>query len=274
MGGRTLAQLREHYEVERELADRLRRSRKEDRATLYSAVYNELFRRVPHHPQRTRTWNAEAVATIIQEKLLLLSAFLQPSTVFLELGAGDCRLSLKVAERVQTVYALDVSDEITRGIAPPPNFKLVISDGTSIPVARNSVSVAYSYQLMEHIHPDDAVEQLRNVYNVLAPGGQYICITPNRLAGPHDISRYFETVAKGFHLKEYTLAELYALFRSTGFGDVKVQAGVLGKFVSLPIGPIRALERIMALLPASARRKVAKTPIVRNVLLAAMIGKK
>jgi SAM-dependent methyltransferase len=229
---------------------------------------------VPHHPQRTRTSNAEAIATIIKEKLLLLSAFLQPSTVFLELGAGDCRLSLKVAERVQTVYALDVSDEITGGIAPPANFKLVISDGTSIPVLRSSVSVAYSYQLMEHIHPDDAAEQLRNVYDVLAPGGIYICITPNRLAGPHDISRYFETVAKGFHLKEYTLAELDALFRATGFHDVKVRAGGLGRFTGLPIGPVRALERMMALLPAPVRRKVANAPIVRNVLLAAMIGRK
>jgi len=72
----------------------------------------------------------------------------------------------------------------------PANFTLIISDGCSIPAQRNSVDVAYSNQLMEHLHPDDALEQVHNVLDVLKPGGVYICITPEpdhratrRLAG-------------------------------------------------------------------------------------------
>ena len=34
--------LRQHYEVERELADRLRHSTREERRTLYGEVYDEL----------------------------------------------------------------------------------------------------------------------------------------------------------------------------------------------------------------------------------------
>jgi hypothetical protein len=52
--GRTRAQLREHYEVERELADALRRAGPHERRSLYATLYDELFRRVPHHPQLTR----------------------------------------------------------------------------------------------------------------------------------------------------------------------------------------------------------------------------
>ena len=61
---------------------------------------------------------------------------------------------------------------------------------------------------MEHLHPDDALEQLQNIYSALVPGGIYLCITPNRLSGPQDVSRDFDMVATGFHLKEYTISEL------------------------------------------------------------------
>jgi hypothetical protein len=37
-------QRRAHYEIERELASRLRSAAKEERRTLYSSLYDELFR--------------------------------------------------------------------------------------------------------------------------------------------------------------------------------------------------------------------------------------
>src|SRR5688572_21898007 len=114
----------------------------------------------------------------------LLSRFLTPGAVFLEVGAGDCRLTLEVARHVRKAYALDVSQEVNKGLRCPDNFEFVLSNGTNIPVPSGSVTVAYSYQLMEHVHPDDALEQLTNIYRALAPGGVYICITPNRLSGP------------------------------------------------------------------------------------------
>ena len=81
----------------------------------------------------------------------------------------------------------------------------------------NTINVVYSHQVIEHLHPDDAVTHLQEVYRVLSPGGAYICATPNRLNGPHDISKYFDREATGFHLKEYTTTELYGLFRQEGF---------------------------------------------------------
>ena len=73
-----------------------------------------------------------------------------------------------------------------------------------------SVDLAFSDQLMEHLHPDDAVEQLRNIHRALKPGGVYVCVTPNRLYGPSDISAFFDDEARGFHLKEYSLDEIRA----------------------------------------------------------------
>ena len=73
---------------------------------------------------------------------------------------------------------------------------------------------------MEHLHPDDAIVQLTNIKNALTNGGKYICITPNRINGPHDISRYFDKEASGFHLKEYTFTDLNKIFKNIGFSTV------------------------------------------------------
>ena len=99
-------------------------------------------------------------------------------------------MSLKVSKFVATiVYAVDVSEELTRLVEKPDNFKLLISNGTDIPIPASTVDIAYSNQLMEHLHPDDALEQLHNIWASLVHGGNYICITPSRVSGPHE---YFQ----------------------------------------------------------------------------------
>ena len=50
MAHRTAEQVKEHYEIEKVIADRLRNSSAAERTELYKASYDELFRRVPHHP--------------------------------------------------------------------------------------------------------------------------------------------------------------------------------------------------------------------------------
>jgi len=56
-----------------------------------------------------------------------------------------------------------------------------------------------------------------NLVRALAPGGIYLCVTPNRLYGPSDVSGYFYDIATGFHLREYSARELSRLFTEAGF---------------------------------------------------------
>jgi SAM-dependent methyltransferase len=256
---RTPAQIREHYEIEIALADKLRSASKQERSYLYSDLYNELFRRVPLHPQLTRKTSPEDAARAVEWKMRLLKGFLAADTTFMEVGPGDCQLSYEVAKQVKQVYALDVSAEITKAVETPANFQLIISDGCSVPLAAESVNVAYSNQLMEHLHPDDAAEQLQNIYSVLSPGGQYICITPNRLTGPHDVSVYFDEVATGFHLKEYTVSELSTLFRQVGFSKSRVYVGGRGYSLRFPLILLRLCERGLSMLPISLRNPLAQS---------------
>lgn len=271
---RTLEQLRQHYDVERELADRLRHATRHERRTLYAEVYDELFKRVPLHPQHTNQASPERLAADVAEKLQIVSPFLKPDSVFLEVGPGDCEFAKTVAEKVARVLAIDVSDEITRKRTLPANLELVLSDGSSIPVPPASVNVAYSNQLMEHLHPDDALDQLRGLHAALAPGGVYICITPSRLTGPHDISCVFDREATGFHLKEYTVGDLAALFRQVGFDEVCIVFGGRGKFTLLPTWTATVCERLLTLLPHGPRKWLALKPPFRWLLGVLLAGRK
>ncbi len=256
---RSPALLRQHYEVEKELADRLRHATREQRRSLYGLVYDELYQRVPQHPQLTRKASPELSRAGLVPQLRLLRRYLRPETVVLEIGPGDCALSFALAEQVRQVYGLDVSETITQRVSLPSNFKLILSDGTSVPLPPESVDVAYSNQLMEHLHPDDALEQLEGIWRALRPGGVYICITPNGLSGPHDISAHFDSVATGFHLKEYTVAELSQLFRKVGFRKVQTLLGRQGVCIPAPVAPVVAGEAMLRLLPAGPRRALGRT---------------
>src|SRR5206468_11929257 len=122
---------------------------------------------------------------------------------------------------VKHVYAVDVSSEITKNSSCPKNFTLILSDGCHVPLPDNSVDIVYSNQLIEHLHPEDTFEQTQHVYRILKAGGIYICGTPNSLSGPYDVSRDFDSIATGFHLKEYMNSELDRLFRSVGFSQIR-----------------------------------------------------
>lgn len=256
---RSPALLRQHYEVEKELADRLRHATREQRRSLYGLVYDELYQRVPQHPQLTRKASPELSRAGLVPQLRLLRPYLRPETVLLEIGPGDCALSIALAGQVRQVYGLDVSEKITHQVSLPSNFKLILSDGTSVPLPSDSVDVAYSNQLMEHLHPDDALEQLEGIWRALRPGGVYMCITPNGISGPHDISAHFDSVATGFHLKEYTVAELSLLFRKVGFRKVQTLLGRRGVCIPAPVAPVVAGERILGLLPQGPRRALGRT---------------
>jgi SAM-dependent methyltransferase len=235
-------------------------------------VYDELFRRVPDHPQLSLKLDAKARQDDLAQRLAILKNYLRSDETYLEIGPGDCSLAREVAKLTRKVYAVDVSNEITKGIDLPDNVELIISDGSSIPVPNDSVDLAYSDQLMEHLHPEDAIDQLRNIYRSLAAGGRYICITPNRLSGPHDVSQYFDDVATGFHLKEYTMTELSEMFRDVGFRKLQVLVGARGFHIKTPTLIIKLLESILARVPHRLGRTFARGLPLRLILGVKLVG--
>lgn len=258
--------LRAHYDVERELADRVRNAGSwEKRREVFATMYDELFTRVPDHP-RIAQKRAETAGREdrLRWNLAQLKPYLREGLTFLEVGAGDCALSARIAAQARHVYAVDISDQHQGTL--PANVQVVITDGRRIDAPSQSVDLAFSDQLMEHLHPEDAVEQLREIHRVLKPGGVYLCVTPNRVYGPSDISAFFDDEPRGFHLKEYTLSELCALFARAGFPRTHVYAGARGRFVRCPGGFVRMAERALMAMPAAVRRRLADSKPVRALL--------
>ena len=271
---RKLEQIKDHYDLEKELANKLRNSDKEMRKVLYTELYDQLFQQVPEHPTVVKKNDLNLRCKHVSQQMALIKKFIIQRGNFLEIGAGSCALTLEVAKFAHKVYAVDVSNEITKGEILPQNFRLIISDGSSIPVPKNSIDFIYSNQLMEHLHPDDAMDQLRNIYNALAPGGIYICSTPNRLTGPHDVSRYFDNVATGFHLKEYTVTELCNLLMIVGFNEINYLAGGRGIFIRFPLSLITLFESVLIDMPFSLRTYITDLQLSKALFGITLVARK
>jgi len=269
---RSVAQIEEHYELETALADRLRHSSQEERKRLYSESYDELFRRIPHHSQLTQSVDHR---NLVHKQVRVIRRFLRPEMRFAEIGAGDAWVPKLLARECAEAFALEVTDKAFDPTGAPSNFSFVLIDGINLPLVDQSIDIFYSNQLMEHLHPDDALAQLAEIWRVLRPNGIYFCITPNRLAGPHDISRYFDDEPHGFHLKEYSNGDLLRLFTRAGFSKIVSLFVGRGRYFG-KVSPIvlEAIESSMMVLPTTLRQAITSTRPFRLLLGVKMLAYK
>jgi ubiquinone/menaquinone biosynthesis C-methylase UbiE len=260
-----------HYVLEREIADGLRNSSRGEReGGLYQRSYDRLLGELPDHPRKTLHSGPrrERMQKYVERQAQMLARELKPDDVFMELGGGDCRVALLVAQRVAQSIVVDVSDALLPANVETANFRFVKNVGVDIPLPSESVSFIYSNQLMEHLHPEDALAQLREVFRVLKPGGRYLCRTPSRVSGPHDVSMFFSDVAQGMHLKEYSYRELHRVLKDAGF--VRMKAWVAPRAYRAFVLPQFAAEFIEACFAAVPRRW--HTPVCRSRIARALLG--
>ncbi|MEW6307069.1 MAG: class I SAM-dependent methyltransferase [Verrucomicrobiota bacterium] len=215
---RPIDAIRRHFEVERELAARLLHTNRSERTRIFRTLYDELFARVPDHPRLLRRETEESSARAVAARMRLLTPFLTGVSTFLEFAPGDCRLAYEVCRHAKKVYGVDISDQSGSAAGRPYNFDLIVYDGYNLDIADQSVDLVFSYQFLEHLHPDDVDAHFALVYRILKPGGAYIFSTPHRFSGPHDVSRLFSDTPQGFHFREWTFFELGRVVTRLGFG--------------------------------------------------------
>ena len=255
---RTPERIRHHFEVERELAQRLRKSTREERTALFKSLYTELFERVPDHPRLTMRESAEESAQHTAAQLKLIRSHLGSAVTFLEFAPGDCRLSHAAAGLCERVIGVDISDQRSPGDVSPANFELIVYDGYHLPVKDASVDVVFSYQFLEHLHPDDIDAHFELVSCMLKPGGVYIFDTPHQISGPHDVSVHFSKTSECFHFQEWTYRDMFRLLRRHHFAPNHIFR--MGREQSNPMFSLLAMtaETSLRLLPFSARHAIAR----------------
>lgn len=271
---RTRAQLLHHYELEKVLARRLRNAAPQERSAVYCEVYDELFRRVGDHPQLQASASPERRQREIQAFSGFLEPWLGPAVTVVEIGAGDCKLAGALCQLAKRVVAIDVTQRVAATTTLPANLEFIISDGSRIDLDSASVDLAFSNQFLEHIHPDDARRHLQEVARVLKPGACYVCFTPNRLTGPHDISRDFDPIATGFHLHEYTGLELRRIMRECGFRRVDFALARNKRLVRYPLAGMTAVHFLAHATPVGLRPWLRGNRIMCKLLSIQAIARK
>jgi len=242
IGGRRLHQ----YQMEKHWAARLLAAAPESRPALYQEIYNAVVMEFPEYREYQESITPNSTEIVLQAKFL--ESFVNGNEVFLELGSGTGHLARRMTSKVRKVLALDASRSILSDKATE-GFQSIQGDATRLDLPNRSIDLAYSCHFIEHLHPDDARQHLMEVRRALTGGGRYICITPNRLYGPHDVSRYFSRTARGLHLKEYTNRELMRLYHDAGYSAVR-------PFSYDGLSHLLAWERLAALVPRRLRLAV------------------
>jgi SAM-dependent methyltransferase len=146
-----------------------------------------------------------------------------------EIGYGCGTLLERISRRGYAVGGIEVSPAMHRqaqaAIAPQHRGHLLLGDfmADDAPLDFGAYTLCYWNDVFEHIAPDDIEDYLARIYDVLAPRGVLVTITPNWHIRPNDVTGDFlppRSEARGVHLKEYTLREVTALLANAGFRQV------------------------------------------------------
>jgi ubiquinone/menaquinone biosynthesis C-methylase UbiE len=252
---RTEECLIEHYRLEHTLAKQILNAPACDRPRIYTEAYDKLFESLQFQNEAFRQRHIRSVWRRLHSRV--------KNKVFLEIGCGDAAVAAALAPYTNHCYALDVTDAPIDRKSLPSNFTVLLATGTSIPLPDSSVDFVFSDQVFEHLHPQDARAHLDQVRRVLRPSGLYLCVTPNRVTGPHDISCFFDYEATGLHLHECDSTELSRLLKESGFWKLRFYISAYGFEVGIPSWSLRLLERGLLALPRQIRTLLITNHLVR-----------
>lgn len=186
-------------------------------------------------------------------------------------GAGYGSAILRAGDALSVVSA-DLSREAFREAEVPASgagaLRGVLADAARLPFRDASFDLYASFETIEHVEDDHAV--VREARRVLAPGGLFICSTPEReVISP---GRALEDRPDNpFHVREYARAEFETLLRSgfnrfEWYGQTRTSDGHkrrLGTLASLSPVLARKLHQVRNILrlPAEGEARHAPYPL-------------
>ena len=171
---------------------------------------------------------------------------------FFEIGYSSGVLLDRVAQAGFPIAGIEVSQAMRRQalkrLGPDHASRLYLGDFLNAEILQTAgpFTLVYWNDVFEHVPPDEILDYLKRIHQLLVPGGQLITITPNWHMRPSDVTRAFHpvrTAAAGLHLKEYTLSEVTSLLRQAGFGRVATPLVVLPRRMVLCGNGLAGLKR-------------------------------
>ncbi|HEX3804251.1 MAG TPA: class I SAM-dependent methyltransferase [Solirubrobacteraceae bacterium] len=138
-----------------------------------------------------------------------------PNSVIADIGCstGYMLEDLNVAYPAATLIGVDlVAAGLHKAHELVPDARLLHADACSLPIADQSVDVAVTVNLLEHV-PDDGLA-LREIARILRPGGRMVAVVP---AGPRTYDYYDRFLG---HERRYAKRELWDKCSGAGLSPV------------------------------------------------------
>lgn len=210
-------QLKTHYELEKRLAQKIINADENSRAEVTRGAYDELYQTITWHPGIGVSKEERYIRA--QKKFDMYRFFLPSSGKILELGCGSGELcEVFYNNGYEHIVGIDAS--ISK-IKMQHNIKILQRDITNIDkIFDETFDVVISYQVFEHLYPDDVPKIFSKVFKLLNKGGIFCFDTPSSVGFPRDISKFFDRIPKGFHLKEWKHREIYDELKKAGFKGI------------------------------------------------------
>ncbi|MBO0730100.1 MAG: methyltransferase domain-containing protein [Acidimicrobiaceae bacterium] len=154
-----------------------------------------------------------------------LAPFYDESSIVLDLGCGIGRVAQFVAPKCRQLWAVDASqrmlDITSRRLSMMTNISFARCLDVAVPdVPDESIDLAYSIQMLEHVEREDAFLLLEELRRVLRPSGTVVVTFPNLLSDMHLDA--FVTCARAraidvHRARAYTLEEVSRIMEAAGF---------------------------------------------------------
>ncbi len=185
-----------------------------------------------------------------QIRLVLHAARLRPQYKVLDAGCGVGRFTVPLAQRVQSVCAIDYSARSigilqsqlhSRGIT---NVDARVGDLTRIKLPRSHFDVAICPGVIHHI-PSPKLRELAliNIRRSLKPGGRLAILVYRWMGNIRPPMPKVGSHASHIYYHAYTVGEAHRLMRRAGYENVRVRG-----FLSLPRRITLRLPRWMAVI--------------------------
>jgi methionine biosynthesis protein MetW len=142
-----------------------------------------------------------------------------------DVGCGEGSLGMKIRDKYQEVYGIDISEEAVR-IA---NQNGILAHQANLNVERapfpdGFFDAAVSLDVIEHVF--DPIRFIKEIYRILSPGGYAVISTPNirkvqriltLIAGRFPHTSYDPVGYDGGHLHYFTSHDMKDILSSNGF---------------------------------------------------------
>jgi SAM-dependent methyltransferase len=173
----------------------------------------------------------------------------RPARVFeIGYGCGALLAELPGLDLAGIEVSATMREQAQRRLGEDHPARLYLGDFLTHDLAAESnCDLVFWNDVFEHLVPDEVPHFLHRIYDLLAPGGYLVTITPNWHMRPSDITMDFcppRTTAIGFHLKEYSLREVTSRLRDAGLSRVATPLFITHKRIFLAGSGLAGAKRL------------------------------